>query len=92
MFHQDYLFTGATNQGHDGLEAELFRQLLHGENRSIAAGGVRYIGIVYRAWYFALQSPNAQRLQAIEQVSDGSDASGPYGRPMSVLHAFHQKA
>jgi hypothetical protein len=53
---------------------------------------VRYIGIVYRAWYFALQSPNAQRLQAIEQVSDGSDASGPYGRPMSVLHAFHQKA
>ena len=92
MFHHDYLFPGATNQGRRGLQAELFRRLLHGDNRPIAVGGVRHVGIAYRAWYFVLQSPNAQRLQAIEQVSDGSDASGPYGRPMSELHAFHQKA
>jgi hypothetical protein len=49
MFHQDYLFTGATNQGHDGLEAELFRQLLHGDNRP-GHDAVYQIGIAYRAW------------------------------------------
>jgi hypothetical protein len=50
MFHQDYLWPLATNQEHDGLQAEFFRQLLHGDNRSIAVGGVRHVGIAYRAW------------------------------------------
>jgi hypothetical protein len=50
MFHQDYLWPLATNQEPDGLQAELFRQLLHGDNRSIPIGGVRRIGIAYRAW------------------------------------------
>ena len=50
MFHQDYLFLGATNQGDNALQAELFRRLLHDDNRSIAIGGVRHVGIVYRAW------------------------------------------
>ena len=50
MFHQDYLWPLATNQEPDGLQAELFRQLLHADNRSIPIGGVRRIGIAYRAW------------------------------------------
>jgi len=34
MFHHDYLFPGEINQGREGSETELFRQVLRGDNRS----------------------------------------------------------
>jgi len=40
MFDHDYLFPGVTNQGHEGSETELFRQVLRGDNRSRARCGV----------------------------------------------------
>jgi hypothetical protein len=84
MFHHDYLFPGVTNQGREGSETELFRQVLRGDNRSRARRGVpdrhRLPGVV------TLHPDRLmpKRLQAIEQVSHGSDPSGRYGRPMST--------
>ena len=49
MFDHDYLFPGVTNQGHEGSETELFRQVLRGDNRS-GLDAVCQIGIAYRAW------------------------------------------
>jgi len=49
MFHYDYLFPGVTNQGREGSETELFRQVLRGDNRS-SLDTVCQIGSAYRAW------------------------------------------